>query len=240
MSEDEALSYDSPFRFTDFLLGYGVYAILVAAVTKVAEAAGQPLDIILAGLPLEAIAGALGIFAVVARRNPTGEHFGLPILAKDRLGFLLAIPVALAVDAVRLPITSGLEELPSPLADRLLTLTIGGEMVVAIISLVVILPLVEEVLFRGVLHAAFRRIWGLRATVIGSAVTYGAAQLLWVDTSVSEWQRGAVATFLVATLFGIVTGVARERTGRIGLGFFIHSGWSALFVLSYSLLEPAT
>lgn len=240
MSEDKALNYDSPFRFTDFLLGYGVYAILVAAVTAAAEAAGQPLDIILAGLPLEAIAGALGIFAVVARRNPTSEHFGLPILVKDRLGFLLAIPVALAVDVVRIPVTSGLEELSSPLADRLLTLPIGGEMVLAIISLVVILPLVEEVLFRGVLHAAFRRRWGLWGTVIGSAVTYGAAQLLWVDASVNDWQRRAVATFLAATLFGIVTGVARERTGRIGLGFFIHSGWSALFVLSYFLFEPVT
>ena len=127
MSEDEIRGHDNPFRghdnpfrFTDFILGYGVYAVVIAAVTAVAKAAGQPLDIVLAGLPLEALGAALGIFAVVTRRNPTSEHFGLPILAKDRLGFLFAIPVAFAVDAVRLPITSGLEELPSPLADRLL------------------------------------------------------------------------------------------------------------------------
>lgn len=240
MSKDESLSYDSPFRFTDFLVGYGVYAILVAAVTAVSEAAGQPLSIIFAGLPLEAIAGALGIFAVVVRRNTTSEHFGLPILAKDRLGFLLAIPVALVLDTIRIPIISNLEQLPSPLTDRLLALPVGAEMVLAIITLVVLIPLAEEVLFRGILHAALRRVWGVAATVIGSALAYGAVQLLWVDTSASDWQRRAVATFLAATLFGIVTSVARESTGRIGLSFFIHSGCNVLFVLSCFLADSAS
>ena len=109
----------------------------------------------------------------------------------------------------------------------------GAPQLVWIFLALVLAPAPEELLFRGILHAGYRRSFGPTAAAVLTT-------LIFVAMHVTEWSR-----FLPA-LLGI-TGLAcltlwlRLRTQAIGPAIAAHLGYNALIVLyavGYTLLQP--
>ncbi len=81
-----------------------------------------------------------------------------------------------------------------------------GSLVLAVLGLVILPPLVEEIVFRGVLLERFTVKWNLTAAILVSSVTFG---LLHVDP-------------VGAGVFGVVTCLLYLRTGSLWPGILLH------------------
>jgi membrane protease YdiL (CAAX protease family) len=77
------------------------------------------------------------------------------------------------------------------------------------LSVAVVIPLVEEILFRGLLFGALQKHWGLRAAVWGSALVFVVVHL-------------QIIVFLPLFFLGLILAWARLKTGSIGLPILLH------------------
>ena len=160
---------------------------------------------------------------------------GLPIIPRDRLGFLFSLPALIAIELLLSPLRSD-GPVSDPLGEALTGLRFGGPMVLAIVLLVIVTPLLEELLYRGVLHGILRQRLGRAPSVILGASIFAAASL----AGLTPFDRETYVSLVFLFLFGLVTGAAREVSGRIGTAFFFHSSWNAIFLLTYFLSEVPT
>jgi membrane protease YdiL (CAAX protease family) len=108
------------------------------------------------------------------------------------------------------------------LADALDGVGEGNNLVLAIVGLVVLPPLVEELVFRGVLIERLAVKWGLAIAIVVSSVGFG---LLHVDP-------------VGAGMFGVVTALLYLRTGSLWPGILIHAANNAVALASMRLAEP--
>jgi hypothetical protein len=99
-----------------------------------------------------------------------------------------------------------LTELVAPWMDDSLEGVGQGNLLLALIGIVILPPLVEEVTFRGVLLERFAVKWRVGVAVILSAVFFG---ILHADP-------------VGAGMFGVVTGLLYLRTGSLWPGIIIH------------------
>jgi membrane protease YdiL (CAAX protease family) len=107
-------------------------------------------------------------------------------------------------------------------------LAVGGlEQIAVVIALVVLAPISEELVFRGVLLRGLARRYGMRNAVIGSSVAFALLHLL--DPNLLL----AMPVFLV---LGIALGYSVARTGRLGRAIAIHAGFNLVTVVSVLFL----
>jgi membrane protease YdiL (CAAX protease family) len=97
-----------------------------------------------------------------------------------------------------------------------------GNVALAFLSLVVLPPLVEEVVFRGVLLERFTVKWRLGVAILLSAVLFGA---LHVDP-------------VGAGMFGVITGLLYLRTGSLWPGILIHAVNNLVALVATWLGQP--
>lgn len=88
------------------------------------------------------------------------------------------------------------------------------------LAIVVVAPLVEELLFRGVLLRALQRRFTTSVAIVGSALVFAAAHIL----------GGADAYAVVPGLFllGIASGVTAVRSGNLTRSVLLHAGFNLL------------
>ncbi|ROP44867.1 CPBP family intramembrane glutamic endopeptidase [Pseudokineococcus lusitanus] len=210
--------------------------VLVAAVVGVTALVGGLLVAVLlltgggdlvptllaVGLPLHSLA-VLATVHVVLRRAGTGWvalGFRRPTA---RLWHLLwQLPVlllaALAVQAlVLLPLGA------APPADDALADIAGdvgpGLVVALLLTVVVLVPLWEEAVFRGVVQGGLRRRWPLAVAVLGSAALFAAA-------------HGVPVLLPYLLTVGLGLAVLREVHGTLWASVLAHAGNNALASLS--------
>ncbi len=214
-------------------LGHGALIVLVLMAGQLAV--GGAFDVLRSGMPpwIVAIVAALVATAValtVVRRwwrldldevlpfgNPAGSvmaalvplTIGMQILFSELdnlLQFLWPMP----------------PEMKAMLADL-----IGGNIITALLVLVIVAPLTEEVLFRGaVLGGLLRGPNILRAIAVSS--------LLFAAAHANPWQ------FVGAFFAGMVFGWLRVRTNSIVPGLWGHALMNAVPVLAMQMLPPIT
>ena len=99
----------------------------------------------------------------------------------------------------------------------------GAGLVLLAVMVVVAVPVVEELFFRGLLLRAIQHRLGNGWAVVLSAVAFGLAHL---DATLS----GAGQVLLVASLsaLGVVLAAMAVRTGRLGPGIWAHAGFNAV------------
>ena len=85
----------------------------------------------------------------------------------------------------------------------------------AYITTIGIAPLLEEILCRGVLYESFRNRWGIKVSILLSALFFG---LIHFD----------LATAVVATMAGLIFGVLYVRTSSIFASIIVHAINNAL------------
>jgi membrane protease YdiL (CAAX protease family) len=106
-----------------------------------------------------------------------------------------------------------------------LVLTTGDPLALACLAItaVVVAPLFEETLFRGVLLPVLTRHWGAAAGVGLSALVFGLAHL-------------SLGELTPLTLLGLALGWLRLRHGRLGPCVLMHGLWNGLTFLNLILL----
>lgn len=102
-----------------------------------------------------------------------------------------------------------LSDMPTP-ADPLF--------VVAVLGSVLLTPVAEEVLFRGVLYQSLRKHLGVVFGTLGSALLFAAL----------HWQAAMVPEFL---FLGIVLAVAFERTRSLYPSMVMHAAYNAAIIV---------
>ncbi len=107
----------------------------------------------------------------------------------------------------------------------------------------VVVALLEEILFRGVVFGTLRRVWPLWAALLASAALYSAVHFLArvTHTGPVEWNSGLdllprmmsdlaapealVPAALTLLLGGVALGLAYQRTGNLWFSIGLHAGW---------------
>jgi len=117
-----------------------------------------------------------------------------------------------------------LTELVAPWMDDSLEGVGRGNLLLALLGLVVLPPLVEEITFRGILLERFAVKWRVGVAVVVSAVLFG---ILHADP-------------VGAGMFGVVTGLLYLRTGSLWPGIIIHLVNNLVAVIAVRMTGPAS
>jgi uncharacterized protein len=88
----------------------------------------------------------------------------------------------------------------------------------AFISLVVLPPLAEEIIFRGFVFTGFRRKFGFALAAIGTSILFAVPHLLESEGGGLLWIAG-IDTFILSLVLCYV----REKSGRLWAGMGIHA-----------------
>lgn len=202
-----------------------VAAALAATVTSAVRGrdAGVDLDGIdlAAGLLAQNAAIVLGL-AFVSRAKGLGSlqrDFGLVVRARDwpwlAAGVLVQV-VAFGLVQILDAVAGGLGEQAA--ADTVKRTT-GPEVLVVVIGVALVAPVVEELLFRGLLlRALLRRTTPVWAVVVSSAA-FAVVHLLDPNT----------ATLMTPLLLlAVVSGIRAVRSGELSQSILLHAGFNLL------------
>lgn len=229
-----------PWSLSDFffvILGGFIGAALFVAVGGFIGGDELSLVLALSGQYL----GHLVVLWALSRRK---EHpdLGFAIESRDvvYLGLGLALQLALAV--LFLPLSSLL--LPEGESAQQVGTAISGlettpAKVAAILTAVVLAPVTEELLFRGILLKVLEP-RGRRLTMVITSLVFAVFHLLGLDPT--RMLQAAAVVLPQLFLVGLALAWMTLRTKRLGPAIFIHSGFNLLaavvLLLPPELLEP--
>jgi membrane protease YdiL (CAAX protease family) len=187
--------------------GGGTALLTLVVASQLAGAAGVLLLLRRRGVPLRVLVG---------RVRPLGRHVGVGV----GLG-VVALVASTTVVAILVTL-SGSEATP----EQVLTGDLVGtplQVLLTVLAAVVIAPLAEELLFRGLLHRSLRqRLSIVPATLLSS----GLFALVHVDVALSQ-----PLALVGLTVVGVVLALAHERTGSLVVPVVIHAVHNAITVV---------
>jgi hypothetical protein len=111
----------------------------------------------------------------------------------------------------------------NPLLEMVLTSSDGGALLAFALTAVVLAPLFEETLFRGVLLPVLGRHLGPAVGVLISALVFATAHL-------------SLGELVPLTVLGIGLGLLRWQSGRLAASVCLHALWNSLTFLNLVLL----
>ena len=156
-------------------------------------------------------------------RGRLSADFGLVVRVRDwpwlAYGVLLQAAAFGAQELVRM--AAGGNELSQDVA-RAVERASGPELAVAAIAIVGLVPVAEELLFRGILLRSLARRTSVGAAVAGSAVLFALAHLV---------SPSAAAVLAPLLALGVVSGLAAVRTGELSQSILLHGGFNLLGVI---------
>ena len=208
-----------------YFLGQLVVGLLAGGLlagTGVADPAGIDPVLLLTAAVIGQVAG-LGAALVLlrARRAPLAAVVGpvRPVLRRLGIGLALgagtmvmsSLVVALLVGL------SGSDAAPEQLIlDE--ALAGGARTALALVAAVLLAPIAEELLFRGLLYRALRRRRSVAVAAVVSAVLFAVVHL---DVAVTQ-----PLALVGLTLVGVVLAVVYERTGSLLVPVAAHAGYN--------------
>lgn len=173
-----------------------------------------------------ALALVIGLPWLVTRKNITKSTLGvaqLPHWSDIGLGLLATLPYYI-LSAILLWLgTTVFRVVDSGVGQEIAfsNLTQHIEFVVAFITLVIMAPLAEELLFRGYFLGRLSERINRWVAVVVVAVVFSLMHLLGADSNGHIVLQWAAALDIMA--FGLVAGVLRIKTGRIWAGVLLHA-----------------
>lgn len=196
---------------------------------SIALALGDEDMVILLGLAGQYL-GNLGVYWLYARRGERGT-IGFRIQGADLVYIGLGVLFQIAVALVFLPVADLLfpdGRPPQEVVDMIAEASSLGIKVALVLAAVLLAPVTEELIFRGVLLKALER-RGRRFALLVSAALFSAAHILGLDME-RLWQS-AVVVLPPLFLLGMVLAWVTQRSGRLGPAIMLHSGWNLLAAL---------
>ena len=187
--------------------------------------------------------GNLGVLWLLSRFKDD-TSLGFEIEPRDAMYIVLGLLLQLAVALLLLPLAQLLfpdgqspqevaEIIGSANSSMLLKLSL-------VVAAVVLAPVTEEIIFRGVLLKALRN-HSNRFIMVATALVFSAVHLLGLDLD-RLWTSAALVLPQIF-LLGLLLAWLTLRTGRLGPAIFLHSGWNLLaalvLLIPSDLLEQA-
>lgn len=192
-----------------FLEGQAAFPLLLASLPWQYLNENLLSGIVLAGLPIIVVA------ATGFARQPWGAPFRWPLRfgpLKALLISILAVLLIQAMSAASSHFYTDLTNKPAPLQNTVpfLQAAFSANPMVAWLAVAFCMPLIEEILFRGLVFGAFEKRWGMKGAILGSAFLFACFHFQLV---------GCLWLFC----FGLVLGWARWKSGSLGLPILVHS-----------------
>ncbi|MDX2343883.1 MAG: type II CAAX endopeptidase family protein [Acidimicrobiia bacterium] len=213
----------------------GLFGSLVAIALGVAVNGGEELAdvplLITSSLGQAVVLAAILMYMSRSRGTDSWElDFGWRFESSDWLGLVFGMALQLGVTIFVLLPLAWLLQIDDPPQQDVADIaagvsSIGGRIAILLI-LVVVAPVSEELLYRGVLLGRLRRSYSAHTSVVVSAAIFSAIHL--IDPN---------AAFVVPGLFviGLVLGYQALKTGRIGLSIMTHAGVNLLAAIALLL-----
>lgn len=196
----------------------GLAAGLAVSGTSLEDAADEPLVTGVAALVQ--LSGMLATMWLISRLKGLGSlvrDFGLRF-ARDDWPYLFAgVGLFFALAIVTLPLTL-IDQDEQEIVEQMRDASGAGLLLLAITA-VVGAPLVEELLFRGLLLRALLRRTGPVAAAAWSGLVFGVVHLT---------DPGAIRSLPIFVGLGTVSAAVALRTGRIGPSILLHAGFNAV------------
>lgn len=179
--------------------------------------------------------GNLGVLWVVARRKQNPD-LGFNVETRD-LGYIfLGLILQVAMATILIPLSNLLfpdGRPPQDVAEVIagadsLPLQLG-----LLLAAVVLAPITEELMFRGVLLQSLEP-RGKRFAMVVSSFVFAAVHAVGLDDEMF-WQSALVVLPPIFIL-GLLLAWLTQRSGRLGPAIFLHSGWNLL--AAFVLLLP--
>ena len=213
-----------------------IYAFLagiagsILVTTAVIAVGAEPLDpvpfsLIFAGQ----FAGSMAVIVVLSRRNGSGSlaaDTGFVLRLKDWWGVPAGMALQIAIALVTAPLVFWLfgddppEQGVSEIADASETLM---EQLLIVVSVAVLAPIIEEIIFRGMLLNVLSRSFAKWPSILISAGVFAGVHL--VDPN-------AIAVIPGLFVLGVVLGWVALRRGDLSLAIALHSGINLLAAIS--------
>jgi membrane protease YdiL (CAAX protease family) len=141
----------------------------------------------------------------------------------------LILPVLCIVPALILAVwtlTLILQQLPMGHWQEALCNQMMSDELVALVTVCLIAPVVEEMLFRGIILRAFLVQYSRSQAIVGSAILFGVAHL-------------NIFQFVAAVLVGSISGWLYERTRSLWPSIILHMAFNGVSMLLYYANEGA-
>ncbi len=174
----------------------------------------------------------LGLILVLRRRNASFADLGLEVVPSDGIYLFFGIGLQIALIILFSPLAFILEPEGSGQALSDLIPDVSGTVMrtVTVLAMAFLAPIIEELMYRGLLFRIIDRRRGATAAVYLSALVFTLAHLLGLGTE--DPLTGAA--LLVPQLFVVGVVLARQvrRRGRLGPAIFTHAGFNLVAVLT--------
>ena len=218
-------------RFRDVLFAFvaGIAGSLVVSVAVV-FAGGDPLDPIPFSLVfLGQAAGSLFAIVMLSRRRGSGSlaaDTGFVVKAWDWWGVPAGMALQIAIALITAPFVFWVFGDDPP--DQSVTEIAGAsetiiEQLLIIVAVAVAAPIIEEIIFRGMLLSILRRSFGTWVSIIVSAAVFASVHLI---------DPNAIAVVPGLFALGIVLGWVALRRGDLSMAIALHSGINLLAAIT--------
>lgn len=180
--------------------------------------------------------GSLGVFWILTRYKDAGD-IGLTIRGGDLVYIGLGLILQMVLALVLLPLSTLLfpdGRPPQEVAEVIARADTMSLRVALVAAAVVLGPVTEELMYRGVLIKALAS-RGKRFALVVSSAVFALVHLTGLDGE--TLLRSAAVVLPPLFLLGLVLGHLTQRHGRLGPAIFLHSGWNLLS--AFVLLLPA-
>lgn len=201
--------------------------LAIAAGRSDAPVTGLPDDLEVSGILASLVAQSIGVIVALAfigrskGRGGLGADFGFAIRPRDIAWAPVGVGIALVAGWLLWPITE-LADLKGSSQEvvRQFEDANGFEIPIFALSVVLLAPLAEELLFRGALLRGLLRRTTPGWAVFGSALVFALVHVLGDPDSYYY-----VPAFLA---LGLVSGWRAVRTGNLSQSIFLHAGFNLL------------
>jgi len=186
-------------------------------------------DAVLAFSTPAQIVGNVLVLFMIAKVLQISVHrtLGFEVRPMDGLFIFVGAAISLLLGYILSPLAEivGADDDPQALTELLSEVSLGIPITVAFFSVVVFVPMVEELLFRGILQRAVGNHLNRVSTILVTGIVFGVIHLV----GLTNPSFGNVIVVIVPlSLIGILLSWVADRDGRIGRTIALHTGINAL------------
>ncbi len=186
----------------------------------------DPMELFGLVVPAQGVGMIAAVWELSKRRSDWRRALSVSVAASDAWGLLIGVVLQFGLSLVAYLVIAGLlgGDAPTQEIIEVAADTVGsGERLLVVVGVVLLAPISEELVFRGVLLGALQQTRSDRFAVVTSAGVFASIHLL---------DPNAILAVPFLFLAGIVMGRALIETGRLGRSIAIHVGFNGVTVLA--------
>lgn len=188
--------------------------------------------VLVVSLLLQNVGHIAAVWFLARRRGIGLADMGMVVEPGDGLFLFLGVGLQLALSLLAVPIARWLDYEGS---SQQITSVIDpaspfGLQLLLVLSVALIAPIAEELMFRGILYQTFEQRRGFRVAVFGSAAVFATFHLIGLDPD--NLAAAALITLPQLFVMGTILANAARRRGRLGVAIFTHAGFNLVAILA--------